>query len=273
MREDILWELHGTLTIIFGNGKYRGSLRMSAEIEKLQDIINKSKNIVFFGGAGVSTESGIPDFRSQDGLYSENYGNVPPEEILSKDFFKKHPSVFYKFYREKILMQGSGLEIKPNKGHLKLAELEKAKKLKAIVTQNIDTLHQQAGSKEVYQIHGTIATNHCVKCGKEYSLEDVTKETFGEMICDCGFLIKPDVVLYDEPLPSDVWYKAVAAIKEADCLIVAGTSLSVYPAASLLNYFHGPSLVILNRTPTDSDSVADLIIREPIGEVLDQITV
>lgn len=243
------------------------------EIERLQSLIDHSNSIVFFGGAGVSTESGIPDFRSTDGLYAQEYEDTPPESILSASCFKKKPSLFYKFYREKILMQGSNLDIKPNAAHLKLAELEKAGKLKAVITQNIDTLHQEAGSKEVYQIHGTIATNHCVKCGKEYSLGDVTKETFGDMICDCGFLIKPDVVLYEENLPMEVWDKAIKAIKNADCLIVAGTSLSVYPAASLLDYFHGGNLVVINRDSTQADSVADLVIHDSIGKVLSQIKV
>lgn len=244
---------------------------MMTEIERLQSIINVSNNIVFFGGAGVSTESGIPDFRSQDGLYSEKYGDVSPETILSHGFFKKHPSKFYQFYRDKILMQGSGLEIKPNVAHLKLAELEKCGKLKAIITQNIDTLHQQAGSETVYQIHGTIATNHCCLCGKEYSVDDVMKTESGDMLCECGGLLKPDVVLYDENLPDKIWRKSILAIKEADCLIVAGTSLSVYPAAQLLDYFHGPSLVIINRDSTQADRVADLVIHDSIGKVLSQI--
>lgn len=242
------------------------------EIERLQSLINSSNNIVFFGGAGVSTESGIPDFRSTDGLYAQEYEDTPPESILSASCFKNKPSLFYKFYREKILMQGSNLDIKPNIAHLKLAELERAGKLKAIITQNIDTLHQEAGSKEVLQIHGTIATNHCEKCGKEFLLDDV-KKTDDNMICDCGGFIKPDIVLYEEPLPAEVWAKATRYARSADMLIIAGTSLSVYPAASLLEYYRGQKLVIINKSETDADRIADLVIHDSLGSVLSQIEV
>lgn len=242
------------------------------EIETLQDWINNSNNIVFFGGAGVSTESGIPDFRSTDGLYASEYENKSPEYLLSKTAFDKETELFYKFYREKILMQGLNLDIKPNIAHIKLAELEKAGKLKAVVTQNIDTLHQEAGSKTVYQIHGTIATNHCTSCNKEYSLEDV-KATEGVPHCDCGGIIKPDVVLYEENLPEDIWDNATLAVGKSDMLIVAGTSLSVYPAANLLQYYRGQKLVIINKTPTNADYLADLVIHAPLGEVFSQINI
>lgn len=241
------------------------------DIEKLQTIIDKAENIVFFGGAGVSTESGIPDFRSVDGLYAEKYGDVSPETILSAGYFKHNPDKFYKFYREKILMQGSGFTPKPNKAHLKLAELEQAGKLKAVITQNIDTLHQEAGSKEIYQIHGTIASYKCVARAHEFDLDYVLSTEDVPRCPDCGCILKPDVVLYDENLPDKLWRKAILAIKAADTLIVAGTSLSVYPAASLLDYFHGENLVIINREPTGSDGVADLVIHDSLGEVLSQI--
>lgn len=244
-----------------------------ADVEKLQEIIDQSNNIVFFGGAGVSTESGIPDFRSKDGLYSEQYDNYEPETILSISFFKKHPSIFYKFYRDKILMQGQNLDIKPNAAHLKLAELEKAGKLKAIVTQNIDTLHQEAGSEKVYQIHGTIATNHCCLCNKEYSLEEVKNQKTNDMICECGGLIKPDIVFYEEELPMTTWNTALEAVSKADCLIIAGTSLRVYPAANIVQYFHGKYLVIINLDSTQADSMADLVIHDSIGKVFSEIKV
>ena len=243
------------------------------KISKLQDIIDKSNNIVFFGGAGVSTESGIPDFRSTDGLYASTYGDVRPEEILSVGFFKKNPEMFFKFYKEKILMQGSGINPKPNAAHLKLAELEKAGKLKAVITQNIDMLHQTAGSKTVYQIHGNIATYHCVGRQHEYPQEEIDKIEGVPRCPQCNSILKPNIVLYDECLPDKVWRNAILAVKNADCLIVAGTSLSVYPAASLLDYFHGESLVIINKMPTQADSVANLVISDPVGEVLSQIKV
>lgn len=242
------------------------------KLKKLQNIIDESSSIVFFGGAGVSTESGIPDFRSTDGLYNSTYGDVSPETILSRTFYKCNPGLFYKFYREKILMVDSGLEIKPNVAHKWLADAEKAGKLKAIVTQNIDTLHQEAGSKEVYQIHGTVATNHCEECGKEFDVSAITASK-GVPTCECGGNIKPDVVLYEEGLPDKVWRKSILAIKDADCLIVAGTSLSVYPAASLLDYFHGKNLVIINRDKTQSDTMADLVIYDSIGKVFENLKI
>lgn len=241
------------------------------KLDKLQKIIDESENIVFFGGAGVSTESGIPDFRSADGLYQSKYGDVSPETILSRTYFEKNPELFFQFYREKILMVGSGLDIKPNIAHKWLAEAEKAGKLKAVVTQNIDTLHQQAGSKNVYQIHGTVAMNHCEKCGEPYQTSVVEKTDSVPICPDCGGVIKPDVVLYEESLPDKVWRDAILSIKAADCLIVAGTSLSVYPASSLLDYFHGKHLVIINRDTTPSDQMADLVIHDSIGKVFENL--
>ena len=242
------------------------------EIEKLQEMIDSSNNIVFFGGAGVSTESGIPDFRSTDGLYSKEFDGHAPEDILSIDTFKSDPELFYKFYRKKILMQGQDLLIKPNAAHYKLAELEKAGKLKAIITQNIDTLHQDAGSKVVHQIHGTIATNHCVKCNKAFSLKDILNSS-GVAKCDCGGIIKPDVVLYNEGLPRATWIAAEHAARNADMLIIAGTSLRVYPAADIINYYKGNRLVIINRDSIAQESQADLAIHGSIGEILSKIKV
>lgn len=243
------------------------------KIKQLQDIIDVSSDIVFFGGAGVSTESGIPDFRSTDGLYSQTYGDYPPETILSAGFFMHDKELFYKFYREKILMQGSGLTIKPNIAHYKLAELEKAGKLKAIITQNIDMLHQEAGSKTVYQIHGNIAKYYCLGHQHEHDLQYVLQSDGIPKCPDCAAALKPDIVLYDEPLPSEIWNAAQLAIEKADTLIVAGTSLSVYPAVSLLNYFHGDHLVIINKTKTPSDGIADCVIHDSLGKVLEQIKI
>ncbi len=238
------------------------------KIARLQEFIDGSDNIVFFGGAGVSTESGIPDFRSQDGLYNQHY-KYPPETILSHGFFMQNPEEFYRFYRDKILVDG----IKPNKAHLKLAELEKAGKLKAVVTQNIDGLHQDAGSRTVYELHGSTLRNHCMSCGKSFDIgymkkfDDVPK-------CDvCGATIKPDVVLYEEGLDDETIQGAVNAIADADVLIIGGTSLVVYPAAGLINYYHGNKLVLINKGSTSVDSRADLVINAPIGEVLGQIVV
>lgn len=234
----------------------------------LQQIIDESNNIVFFGGAGVSTESGIPDFRSTDGLYHQKY-DYPPEEILSRTFFDRHTDYFYNFYRDKMLC----LDAQPNAAHLKLAELERAGKLSAVVTQNIDGLHQKAGSKNVFELHGSTLRNYCMHCGKFFSAEYVAG-TSGMPHCDvCGGLVKPDVVLYEESLDTDTINGAVAAISSADCLIVAGTSLVVYPAAGFIRYFRGKYFVLINKTPTSADSHADLVIHDSVGKILSEITV
>ena len=238
------------------------------KIEKLQKLVDDTDNIVFFGGAGVSTESGIPDFRSQDGLYNQHY-KYPPEEILSHTFFMRKPEEFYRFYRDKILVEGA----LPNKAHKKLAELEEKGKLKAVVTQNIDGLHQAAGSRTVYELHGSILRNHCMKCHKSFDV-DYMRSHDGVPKCDeCGETIKPDVVLYEEGLDDYTVQSAVRAITEADLLIIGGTSLVVYPAAGLVNYFRGRNLVLVNKGETGMDSRADLVINAPIGEVFDQIKV
>ena len=235
------------------------------EITALQRIIDESANIVFFGGAGVSTESGIPDFRSEDGLYHTKY-SYPPERILSHSFFTQNPEVFYTFYREKILY----LDAKPNPAHKKLAELEKLGKLKAVVTQNIDGLHQKAGSKTVYELHGSIHRNYCVECGKAYSAEFV-KEVKGIPHCTCGGMIKPDVVLYEESLDGRTIQSAVSAIAKADTLIIGGTSLVVYPAAGFIDYFRGKHLLVINKSETGRAVRAELSINAPIGEILEKI--
>ena len=228
----------------------------------LQELADKSRRIVFFGGAGVSTESGIPDFRSVDGLYSQQY-KYPPETILSHTFFVAHTEEFYEFYRKKLLLTG----IAPNKAHFKLAELEAAGKLTAVVTQNIDGLHQLAGSKNVLELHGSVHRNYCQRCRAFYDMEFV-RTTTGVPRCHCGGLVKPDVVLYEESLSSAVTDAAVKAISEADMMMVGGTSLAVYPAAGLLNYFKGETLVLINKAPTPYDARADLVISAPIGETL-----
>lgn len=239
-------------------------------VDILQQLIDKSKNIVFFGGAGVSTESGIPDFRSTDGLYFQKW-DFPPEEILSRDFFYKNTAEFYKFYREKFILEN----IKPNPAHYKLAELEQTGKLKAIVTQNIDGLHQAAGSKIVYELHGTTLNNYCENCHANYDLAFVKQsESAPDKIphcTKCGAIIKPGIVLYQENLDDDVIEASIAAIQNADTLIVGGTSLVVNPAAGLIRYFRGENLVLINKTPTPMDSAANLIIRDPIGAVFNQI--
>ncbi len=240
---------------------------MSKEVEKLQQIIDSHDNIVFFGGAGVSTESGIPDFRSVDGLYYQKY-DYPPETILSHSFFMRNTEEFYRFYRDKMLCDTA----LPNPAHQKLAELEKAGKLKAIVTQNIDNLHQMAGSKKVLELHGSEHRNYCMKCGKFYSFAHM-KAAPGVPRCECGGIIKPDVVLYEEGLDNSVIQESVRAISEAQVLIIAGTSLVVYPAAGLIDYFRGDSLVVINKSPTPRDSQADLLIKEPVGQVFAQIHV
>ena len=245
---------------------------MDEKIAQLQKIIDESKNIVFFGGAGVSTESGIPDFRSVDGLYNQQW-KYPPETIISRSFFFHDTKEFYRFYRAKLLPAG----FEPNAAHYKLAELEKAGKLKAVVTQNIDGLHQKAGSKVVYELHGSTLRNYCMQCGEFY---DETIIADSENAPDklphctkCGGLVKPDVVLYEEGLDDQVINGAINAIRNADTLIIGGTSLIVYPAASFVDYFHGKNLVLINKSQTSKDSAADLVIHEPIGQVLSQINV
>lgn len=234
---------------------------------QLQQIINESNNIVFFGGAGVSTESGIPDFRSVDGLYNQKY-DYPPEEILSHIFFNAHTEYFYDFYRDKMLV----LDAEPNAAHLKLAELEYAGKLTAVVTQNIDGLHQKAGCKNVFELHGSVHRNYCTSCHKFYNAEYI-KSSKGVPRCNCGGIIKPDVVLYEEGLDDNTVSGAINAIKNADCLIVAGTSLNVYPAAGFIRYFCGKYFVLINRDPTPADSMADLVIHDKVGKVLSAINV
>ena len=235
------------------------------EIGALQEIIDESKNIVFFGGAGVSTESGIPDFRSEDGLYHEKYC-YPPERIISHSFFLTNPEVFYRFYKEKMLC----LDAEPNAAHRKLAELEQDGKLKAVVTQNIDGLHQKAGSKIVYELHGSIHRNYCLRCHKFYPAEFI-KEAEGIPYCSCGGVIKPDVVLYEESLDSKTIEDAVTAIVHADTLIIGGTSLVVYPAAGFIDYFRGKHLVLINKAETGRTIRAELSIQAPIGEILAEI--
>ena len=235
------------------------------KIEVLQQMIDESEKIVFFGGAGVSTESGIPDFRSVDGLYHQKY-DYPPETILSHTFFMRKPEEFYRFYRDKMLC----LSAKPNAAHKKLAELEKAGKLTAVITQNIDGLHQAAGSRKVYELHGSVLRNYCQKCGKFYTAEYILNST-GVPKCECGGVIKPDVVLYEEGLDQETIYKSVDYISKADVLIVGGTSLNVYPAAGLLNYYRGNKLVLINKSATPYDNKAALVIAENIGEVFKKI--
>ena len=238
---------------------------MGNEIETLQKIIDESDNIVFFGGAGVSTESGIPDFRSQDGLYNQKY-DYPPETILSHSFFMRNPEEFYRFYKNKMLC----LDAKPNMAHKKLAELEKAGKLKAVITQNIDGLHQAAGSKEVLELHGSVHRNYCMKCGKFYDAEYMLHAE-GVPTCSCGGMIKPDVVLYEEGLDMTVMSKSIQAIRDADVLIIGGTSLIVYPAAGLIDYYRGNKLAVINMSVTSQDKNADLVIQEPIGKVFSNL--
>lgn len=231
------------------------------KVRQLQEILDTHHKIVFFGGAGVSTESGIPDFRSQDGLYHMQYA-YPPETIISHSFFVRNTEEFYRFYKDKMLI----LDVEPNAAHKKIAELEAAGKITAVVTQNIDGLHQKAGSRNVFELHGSIHRNYCTSCGKFYDGAYI-KETEGIPRCSCGGLIKPDVVLYEEGLDDKVIRGAVKAIREADCLIIGGTSLVVYPAAGLIDYFRGDKLVLINKSATSRDRDADLVISEPIGEV------
>ena len=229
---------------------------------RLEKLIEQSRSIVFFGGAGVSTESGVPDFRSVDGLYNQTY-DYPPEVILSHDFFVQHTEEFFRFYRDKLIVRGA----KPDPAHLRLAALEKEGKLKAVITQNIDGLHQAAGSRNVLELHGSIHRNFCTRCGKSYTLDQIAQGT-GVPRCSCGAVIKPDVVLYGEGLDQMVLSRAVRSLQQADLLIVGGTSLSVYPAAGLLDYYGGRELVLINKTETPADKRATLVLRRPIGEVL-----
>lgn len=236
-------------------------------ISELKRIIDTSDNIVFFGGAGVSTESGIPDFRSQDGLYNQKY-KFPPEEILSHTFFMQRTEDFYEFYKDKM----NCLKYEPNITHKALAMLEKQGKLKAVVTQNIDGLHQKAGSRNVYELHGSVLRNYCMKCNKFYGAEYVFDNSQPVPKCECGGIIKPDVVLYEESLNADVLNGAIRAIALADCLIVAGTSLTVYPASGLINYYRGNKLVLVNRDITPYDNKANVVIHDSLGNVFKAIS-
>ena len=235
-------------------------------LEQLKQWIDGCSRIVFFGGAGVSTESNIPDFRSTDGLYNQQY-DYPPETILSHTFYVRKTEEFYRFYRNKMLFP----DAKPNKAHLALAKLEAQGKLKAVITQNIDGLHQAAGSREVLELHGSVHRNYCTRCGKFYSLEDILK-TEGVPRCSCGGVIKPDVVLYEEGLDQSILSRSVRHISEADRLIIGGTSLTVYPAAGLIDYYRGDKLVLINKAVTPRDGQASLVISGSIGEVLDAVT-
>ena len=234
-------------------------------MDNLKEIIDKSNSIVFFGGAGVSTESGIPDFRSKDGLYNQHY-KYPPEEILSHTFFMKHTDEFFKFCKDKM----NSLKYEPNITHIKLAELEKSGKLKAIVTQNIDGLHQKAGSKNVLELHGSVYRNYCMKCGKSYSAEYVFNST-GVPHCTCGGVIKPDVVLYEESLNESIIEESIYQISQCDTLIVGGTSLTVYPASGLIRYYRGNNLILINRDTTPFDKIANLVINDSLGNVFKNI--
>ena len=235
------------------------------ELETLKQWVEESNNIVFFGGAGVSTESGIPDFRSTDGLYNQEY-DYPPETILSHTFYRRNPQEFFRFYKNKMLY----LEAEPNAAHKKLAEWEAKGKLKAIVTQNIDGLHQKAGSQKVYELHGSVLRNYCEDCGKFFDVESI-KNAEGVPYCECGGMIKPDVVLYEEGLDQRTIEESVRAIQNADMLIIGGTSLAVYPAAGLIDYYSGNKLVLVNKTPTPRDGMADLVVHGSIGEIFSQL--
>lgn len=238
---------------------------MDETVERLKKIVDNTDNIVFFGGAGVSTESNIPDFRSTDGLYNQQY-KYPPETILSHSFYMRNTEEFYRFYRDKMLYP----DAKPNAAHIKLAEWEREGKLKAVVTQNIDGLHQAAGSKTVYELHGSVLRNYCTTCGKFYSV-DYILNTDGIPKCECGGRIKPDVVLYEEGLDSEIMRKSIEAIANADVLIIGGTSLAVYPAAGLIDYYRGNKLVLVNKSATPMDGKADLVVQGSIGEIFSQL--
>lgn len=239
---------------------------MDEKLETLRQWIAESHNIVFFGGAGVSTESGIPDFRSVDGLYNQQYA-YPPETIISHSFYVRYPEEFYRFYKDRMLFA----DAKPNAAHRALAKLEADGRLKAVITQNIDGLHQMAGSREVLELHGSVHRNYCTRCGKFYSLDDVIRSE-GVPRCDCGGTVKPDVLLYEEGLDSNTLEKSVRYIRQADMLIIGGTSLVVYPAAGLIDYYRGSKLVLINKDATARDSQADLVINGRIGKVLGAVT-
>ncbi len=238
---------------------------MEDKIDLLRDMVAQSDNIVFFGGAGVSTESGIPDFRSVDGLYNQKW-KYPPETILSRSFFDRNPEEYYRFHREKLVID----DVKPNRVHLRLAELEREGKLRAVITQNIDGLHQAAGSKNVLELHGSILRAYCSRCRKPYPADAINKGT-GVPRCDCGGVIRPDIVLYEEQLDEDVLRRSIDYIRNADVLIVGGTSLNVYPAAGLINYYRGNKLVLVNLSATPYDDEADLVIHEKLGEVFSRV--
>ncbi|MBO5339551.1 MAG: NAD-dependent protein deacylase [Oscillospiraceae bacterium] len=240
---------------------------MTEALKTLQQWVDESQKIVFFGGAGVSTESGIKDFRSEDGLYNQKY-RWPVEQILSRTFFDRMPEEFYRFYRDRMLCP----DARPNAAHKKLARLERAGKLLSVVTQNIDGLHQAAGSRRVWELHGSVLRNYCMRCGATCTVQDILNSTDVPR-CSCGGMFKPDVVLYEEQLDSDTVQGAVRDISAADLLIIGGTSLAVYPAAGLVNYYTGSRLVLINKTPTPYDSRADLLIAEPIGQVMEQLQV
>ncbi len=235
---------------------------MEDKVRRLQEMIDESKRIVFFGGAGVSTESGIPDFRSVDGLYNQKY-DYPPEEILSHSFFERYPDEFYRFYRDKLIVRGA----RPNAAHAYLARLEQQGKLRAVVTQNIDGLHQAAGSRNVLELHGTLLKNYCAKCGRRFDASYVQDASETPRCDRCGGVVRPDIVLYEESLDHDVLTRSVTEIARADMLIIGGTSLAVYPAAGLIHYFQGRHLVLINKSPTPMDSMAELVIPEKIGQV------
>lgn len=241
---------------------------MEEQVKKLQELVDGSDNIVFFGGAGVSTESGIPDFRSVDGLYHQKY-DYPPETILSHTFFVRKTKEFYRFYRDKMLC----LDVQPNAAHLKLAEMEEKGKLKAVVTQNIDGLHQAAGSRRVLELHGSVHRNYCQKCHRAYDAQYMLDYEGEVPLCGCGGVIKPDVVLYEEGLDQQTLQDSIYYISHADMLIIGGTSLAVYPAAGLIDYFQGRHIVVINKSATPRDKFADLLIQDSIGKVLGAIRV
>ena len=238
--------------------------KMSERVDLLEQWIKESDNVVFFGGAGVSTESGIPDFRSVDGLYNQQY-DYPPETIISHSFYRKNPEEFYRFYKNKMLFP----DAQPNAAHKALAKLEQQGKVRAVITQNIDGLHQVAGSKAVLELHGSVHRNYCTRCGKFFGLSDILGMN-GVPRCECGGIIKPDVVLYEEGLDQETLQKAVRYIQNAEILIIGGTSLTVYPAAGLIDYYRGKKLVLINKTATPMDERADLVISAPIGEVFER---
>ncbi len=250
-------------------GLEKNVMDITEKVQKLQEIVDNSSNIVFFGGAGVSTESGIPDFRSQDGLYNQQWA-YPPEQILSRSFFKGNISEFYRFYRAKMLC----LEAKPNAAHYALAKLEEVGKLTAVITQNIDGLHQAAGSKVVYELHGSVLRNYCMDCGRFYDVHHIVNTAPNVPRCThCGGIVKPDVVLYEEGLDENVLTGALQKIAQADTLIIGGTSLNVYPAASLINYFRGNKLVVINKSATSADAHAQLLINEGIAQVMGALNI